>query len=258
MVSFSPSSKSPAHELVALESGHDNDGRQGCKRQDSQLDAPEYPVYLQRAMMIAAVIYLWSLPWLKDIGFTNTCTAQEHNGVSYSYPYCLYDFRFRGHDFWVCSGASVSDYIAQPQATGLLAALLFWSCLHLWLPGNYVVGREAYRSLLVFQIFFGAFLSCPVTRWPTLHMFVVQVFCMAGMVHMFIMYMYSPSLTTTLCAWTAICGFLGVCCTGLASFFFTPGFCNVFPYAFYFFEALGLSAMTLFVVFWENRSLRCC
>mmetsp|Transcript_57348 Transcript_57348/g.114925 ORF Transcript_57348/g.114925 Transcript_57348/m.114925 type:complete len:254 (-) Transcript_57348:85-846(-) len=236
----------PDHELIAPQADEDG-GNKPAKPQ-----VPGYPAFMQWALMVGAVIYLWSLPSLRGVGFTNTCATNEYNGDLYSYPYCLYDFWFLGYDFKVCSGASVSDFIAQPQATGLLAALLFWSCLHLWLPGDYVVGKAAYTSLLFFQIFFGAFLSCPVTRWPTMHLAVVQVFCVAGMVHMLIMLGHSSDCMTTMCAWTSIIGFLGVVCTGLLSLLVTPGFCHSFPYAFYCFEALGLSGMTLFVLFWRE------
>ena len=229
----------------------------------------DWSVWLQTSVALSAVIYVRVLPFLQNIGWAHTCEAVTVEGVVWEYPHCAYwvdwtwarnILKAHGLNTWFEGGASVSDYIANPQATGGMAAVEFWPCMFLYLPNRWVDGLGAYVSLLMFQIFFGFFLMNPVTLGFCTHLSVVMIFCVAGMVHMFIMGAHLNLLTPwrarvcSICRTGAILGLLGVIFTGNVCLYSSWIGANA-PFFFWFCESLGLSSMSMFVIFFRYEDL---
>lgn len=218
----------------------------------------DWSVWLQTSIALTAVIYVWVLPFLQTIGWAHTCETVTVEGVVWEYPHCASWVDCM--NTWSEGGASVSSYIANPQATGGMAAVEFWPCMFLYLPNRWVDSLGAYVSLLMFQIFFGLFLMNPVTRGFCTHLSVVMIFCVAGMVHMFIMGAHLNLLTPwraavcRICRVGAILGFLGVIFTSNVVLLTSWIGANA-PFFFWFCESLGLSSWSMFVICFRYENL---
>ncbi|CAE7230424.1 pli1, partial [Symbiodinium pilosum] len=230
-----------------------------------QVDAWSSP--LQSCLCATAAVYVWLLPTLQQADWAHTCETQTVDGEVFAYPHCIYwvDWAWlrwilqkAGLNVWVESGASVSDFIANAQATGGMGAVNFWPCLYLFMPSRWLDSLAAYVSLMLFQVFFGLFLMNPVTLSFCNHLLVVQIFCVAGMVHMLIMWSHLGDLEPwrqlpcQLCALGSIAGFVGVVLTG-NSCLHSNWLGTHLPFLFYACESLGLSSMSLFALFWKSK-----
>ena len=222
----------------------------------------DWSVWLQTCLSLTAVIYVWLLPWLQTTAWAHTCQPETVEGEVWEYPHCAYlidwswvrkILEFLHFNTWFEAGASVSDYIANAQATGGMAACEFWPCMFLYLPNRWVDSPGAYISLIIFQVFFGLFLMNPVTSGLCMHTLVVGIFCNAGLAHMFIMGFHLdrlPSWRARACKIFrvgAILGFARVIFTGMVCLISSWIGANA-PFFFWFCESLGLSSMSLFVI----------
>lgn len=175
------------------------------------------------AMSGVAIIYVWMLPILSKIGFT-----EDHS-------------------------TSVSEYIANPPATGALAAVSFIPLTLVWEyqdiileninlrnDGNIVqVCSTLYYSTALYQLSYGTFLICTqgyVKNW--VHTVTVVSFSSSFIVHSGLTLYYSmPSKITTTILGTGSCS-----CVILLLFLFF----NVSNLWFWFFECIALTSMYTF------------
>ena len=134
------------------------------------------------AMSTCAVAYVWSLPLLSKIGFA------ENNSTS------------------------ISAFIANPPATGAMAAVSFIPLTLVWeyqdsilehipiVPACTIgwICQTLYYSTAIYQISYGTFLICTygyVKNW--IHTTTVVTFCSSFMIHTLITLTYSmPSKIT--------------------------------------------------------------
>lgn len=87
---------------------------------------------------LLGIIYVWSLPWLSNFGFTES------------------------------GSTSISQFIANAPATGAMAAISFIPMTLMWEYQDFILNRENYYqiqdlwvgSLVSFQLFYGLFLTC--------------------------------------------------------------------------------------------------
>lgn len=108
-------------------------------------------------LSIIGIFYIWSLPLLAHLGF-----AEKNK-------------------------SSISGFISNPQATGAMAVISYLPITLMWeyqaiciktlqskCSGIYLLNR----TLILFNIFYGAFLICSVSYVPLwLHMTTVVIFC---------------------------------------------------------------------------------
>merc|ERR1711953_557860 len=75
---------------------------------------------------------------------------------------------------------------------GGMAAVFFYPCLHAWenLRQLRVNDVQVKTSLIGFQVCFGFFLACPVTKAFFLHLFFVTVFGCFGLSYCYLMRKY--------------------------------------------------------------------
>ena len=110
---------------------------------------------------LPALAYVWTLPFLSVWGFAESC--------------------------WNCNphiGSSISNYIANPHATGGMAAAFFFPCMLMWEPiAEPMNSKISAWTLWLFQLSFGLFLVFTVTWAPWLHGTVVGIFCVCAFVH---------------------------------------------------------------------------
>jgi len=120
---------------------------------------------------------IWSLPLLARAGFAEN--GPDPTGVGYS----------------------VSKYISNARATGLMAGCFQFPIMQMWdhhgithfetnvmSSSNGRLHGVSFAALLAFQIAFGLFLAFPVTWHEELHMLSVIVFCVAGLAHFSVLY----------------------------------------------------------------------
>lgn len=181
---------------------------------------------------ILPVAYVWSLPILADIGFAHKCPGL---------PQCddqLYD---------VSKKASVSSFIANPQATGVMAGTFAWPIFHMWRVKEYAE-PFGFTLIIIFWATFGGFLAAPTTQFPKTHNAVVGVFCLCGLVFESILFHRCFKGTQAMCAILLVIGvasFIGVIITGNVEPMKTWVTVHS-PWLFYYFEAAGLSAVAVF------------
>ena len=125
---------------------------------------------------ILPVIYIWSLPYLASSGFAKP--GPDPLGIGYS----------------------ISSYISNAQATGMMAACFYYPCIQMWSDNgllNYVEAMNnddvklqkksqytiSFCSLFIFQMNFGLFLAFPVDKFNSLHGFTVATFSTTGLLH---------------------------------------------------------------------------
>tara|TARA_Y200000002_G_C22535019_1_gene601436 strand:+ start:71 stop:868 length:798 start_codon:yes stop_codon:yes gene_type:complete len=174
-------------------------------------------------MSICAVVYVWSLPLLSKIGFT------ENNSTS------------------------ISAFIANPPATGAMAAVSFIPLTLVWeyqdtilenipIVPTCTIGwicQTLYYSTAVYQISYGTFLICTfgyVKSW--IHTTTVVVFCSSFMIHILITLTYSiPSKITK--------SILGIASSSSIVLIIMT-ILNIHNIFFWFFECIGISCMFIF------------
>ena len=170
-----------------------------------------------------AVFYIWMLPLLSKIGF-----SEDHS-------------------------ASVSEYIANPPATGAMATVSFIPLTLVWEYQDIIleninlrqdcnivrVCSTLYCSTVVYQLSYGTFLICThgyVKNW--VHTITVVCFSSSFILHVGLTLMYAiPSRITT-----AILGVGSISCAALLGLIFF----DVSNLWFWFFECLALSSMYTF------------
>jgi len=182
------------------------------------------------------VVYVWALPALSEHGFANRCEG---------WPKCD------------CTGASVSNFISNPHATGAMAGCFFYPCLHMWQNALEVRGAWHVKpTLVMFQACFGLFLTCPVTEVSTLHAMSVASFCVASFMHFGALLRHCSAERHRYCKvllMVSILSFTGVFCLVLISRRdkqFLPDHC---PMLFYTTEAVGLTSQAIFPMLWSQE-----
>lgn len=221
---------------LALSAGPSRDTLAVLQRRGSPL---RFPLLLLAA---APATYVWVLPLLAKLGF-----ARECDGL----PRCT--------DSTI--GASVSNFIATPQATGAMAAVFFWPLAHMWSHKGEIDGAQNFAVFLTFYIFFGMFLACPVTVYPSVHSVVVGIFCLCGLLYFRRLLNHCRETSLFYCRVLlriSILAFAGVILLNIANlvgrFLGRPHISrDLVPWAFYVCEAGGLSCMSLFPWCWQAR-----
>lgn len=109
-------------------------------------------------LSFVSIIYIWCLPLLSKIGF---CEPDS---------------------------TSISQFIANPQATGALGAVSFFPIILINEYQDICINKENTKilnfTLIVFEIMYGLFLTCPVTYAPILlHQFCVGGFSLSFIIH---------------------------------------------------------------------------
>ena len=168
------------------------------------------------------VLYVWSLPLLAKIGFS------EPNSTS------------------------ISGYIANPPATGAMGAVSFIPLTIIWEYQDIIIentiirkctivwfSNSIYYSTVVFQISYGLFLICTygfVKNW--IHTISVLSFCVSFSIHALLSMIYSYSSFMT----KVILGMGLSACLGLVTFMVL----DVSNIWFWVLECVGISAMFIF------------
>lgn len=130
------------------------------------------PSFYRLIFSLAGIIYVWTLPLLADIGFTQP------------------------------NSNSISQFIANPPATGAMAAISFIPMTLMWEYQDYILNRDSYLyiqkiwvgTLVSFQFFYGLFLTCTDGIAPDwLHMTTVILFGTSFIIHSIIILWYIES-----------------------------------------------------------------
>ena len=169
-------------------------------------------------------LYVWTLPLLSKIGFAEIGYKES-------------------------IGYSISGYIANARATGLMASLFFYPCMLMWSPQarscldnrGYVIKCVFNITLYVFQICFGGFLTCTVTWNEILHTTFVALFSICGIIHFTMIVKYA-----NVSCWDGIFlkfGILAFISMAILSFLGHPFICD---YTYWFLECLALTVMVIF------------
>lgn len=181
---------------------------------------------------IIGIPYVWSLPSLSRIGFTEP------------------------------NSKSVSAFISNPPATGAMAAVSFIPLTLMWEYQNIVVSKLDNKpieralgiTLCSYQLSYSSFLICTENyASDTLHFISVLIFCTSFLVHSaFIIYYFDPCIITQVIFATGLTS--GIV---LISLITTN---NTNTLWFWAIESLGLSCMFLFTpiewVFVLNPTLK--
>ena len=127
---------------------------------------------------LSVLLYIWLLPVLANIGFAEK------------------------------DATTISGFIANAHATGVLAALYFTPLCLMWEYQSYLLTDSKYDknklllyyTLSFYQFFYGSFLVCTVTYVPEwLHTLTVVLFCIASVLHsIMIMYLVPTSIIAKL------------------------------------------------------------
>ena len=168
--------------------------------------------YFRPIASTTIIIYIWSLPYLSTIGFAEP------------------------------DATSISALIANPHATGALAALSFRPLNLMWDYQHYVIKNVASQygkdilgwTMASYQCFYGGFLVCTINYVPMwLHTTTVTLFSISFMIH---------SIMTIIYTKPRLLGQLELMIGVVA--------CMCLPFAkgiqFWAFECIGYSMMMLF------------
>eukprot|EP00928_Gymnodinium_smaydae_P086690 TRINITY_DN710_c0_g3_i1.p1 TRINITY_DN710_c0_g3~~TRINITY_DN710_c0_g3_i1.p1 ORF type:complete len:297 (+),score=38.24 TRINITY_DN710_c0_g3_i1:100-891(+) len=179
------------------------------------------------------IIYVWSLPFLAQVGFAHKCPT---------YPACD------------AEGASISNFIANAHATGAMAACYYYPAIQMWLNAQYVRHYPyVYETLGIFQICFGMFLMCPVTEVPNLHFSSVLAFCISALFHCKTLTRQCAGARLRLCRLLliiAVGSFASLFVLAMITGFSGDWVPNNVPMLFWCLECCGLTSITLFTLFW--------
>ena len=151
-----------------------------------------------------SILYIWILPLLALIGFAEP------------------------------GSQSISAFIANPHATGAMAAISFMPFNLMWEYQDIIIHSTLYYSLTIFQIFYGIFLICTLGYVPYwVHIGSVVVFGTSYLYHAFMVILYiQPNLITTY--------ILMIGSSAYISLLFVPGMW------FWFMECVALTAVWTF------------
>ena len=148
------------------------------------------PSIYRLGVSLVGILYVWSLPLLANIGFSQP------------------------------NSQSISEFIANPPATGAMAAISFIPLTLMWEYQDYTISKLNYVnieqiwmwSLVCFQGFYGLFLVCTdgiVPDW--LHLTTVVMFGLSFIGHSVILLIYIESnLLTKLTLGIGIVSFIGL------------------------------------------------
>ena len=168
------------------------------------------------------VIYIWSLPFLSQIGFAEP------------------------------KSNSISGYIANPPATGAMSAVSFIPLTIIWEYQDMVIenivtkkcsilwfSNSIYYSTAIFQVSYGTFLVCTygyVKNW--IHTLSVITFCLSFSLHslLSLLYSYSSIVTKTILAVGSLA------CVGLLIFMIF----DISNMWFWALECVGITSMFIF------------
>ena len=174
--------------------------------------------------VILPTLYIWTLPLLSKIGFAEI-------GYNESIGY------------------SISGYISNSRATGLMASLFFSPSMLMWSSkARKCIDSRAFiikwlfnNTLYIFQICFGGFLTCTVTWNHLLHTMFVFLFAISGIIHFIIIIKYAnKSYWDSICLKFGILTFIGIC---ILTFLGYPFICD---YTYWFLECFALTTMIIF------------
>ena len=160
------------------------------------------------------ILYVWSLPLLSIWGFAES------------------------------NGHSISAFIANPPATGAMAAISFMPLTLMWEYqdavlntyhyNNNQIKNNLYYSLCSYQIFYGCFLICTETYYPEwMHISTVSLFGASFLVHQLLTFCYINQSVYT----------KGLFCIGLLSFISLLFVKHMWFWAM---ECIGFTCMLLF------------
>lgn len=213
--------------------------------------------------MLAPTVYVWSLPYLAEVSLEH---CPEEWASSWG---CFFAHKCENYPHCGITGMAVSNFICTPQATGAMAAVFFSPLVHAWSIMERHHWDEKlwdFSTLMVFYLFFGAFLTCPINHWWTkpIHLAAVGTFCLAGLAHSKILLDRtgasgeSRDRSLQVMFWLST---LGVFLVGVTKFVqltlkFTTGSHFVseqYPHLFWAEECLGLSAISIFPWLWHSR-----
>lgn len=179
---------------------------------DELMEVKQKIGYFRPIASTTIVIYIWSLPYLATIGFS------EPNSTS------------------------ISGFIANAHATGALAALSFRPLNLMWEYQHYIItsidhfkGKAILEwTMASYQFFYGGFLICTVNYVPNwLHTTTVTLFIISFMFHsLMTLYYTSPNILGKL---ELIIGLLSCACLPFAKGIWFWGF-----------ESVGYTMMMLF------------
>ncbi len=179
---------------------------------DELMEVKQKIGYFRPIASTTIVIYIWSLPYLATIGFS------EPNSTS------------------------ISGFIANAHATGALAALSFRPLNLMWEYQHYIItsidhfkGKTILEwTMASYQFFYGGFLICTVNYVPNwLHTTTVTLFIISFMFHsLMTLYYTSPNILGKL---ELIIGLLSCACLPFAKGIWFWGF-----------ECVGYTMMMLF------------
>lgn len=205
---------------------------------DGSMGMPRYQWTRPALGVVACVLptaYLWSLPLLARAGFAER--GPDPTGV----------------------GKSVSHYISNAPATGLLAATFQWPIMQLWERHGIAyleatcssrdsaaerLAVRAFGSLVCMLVAFGGFVTFTVSWQPRVHVFFVTVMCLSGLVHFHLLLRLGAARGGFGAGAAAplVLGFAGfgavICCVA-----FTKLFGGNAGYGFWVSESLGLTGM---------------
>tara|TARA_R110001599_G_scaffold150906_4_gene335120 strand:- start:1002 stop:1610 length:609 start_codon:yes stop_codon:yes gene_type:complete len=141
---------------------------------DQYVDIKQKIGYIRPLASTTIIIYIWSLPYLATIGFTQP------------------------------NSTSISGFIANAHATGALAALSFRPLNLMWEYQHYIItsidnykGKSILEwTMASYQLFYGGFLICTVNYVPNwLHTATVTLFSISFMLHsLMTLYYTSPNI----------------------------------------------------------------
>lgn len=170
------------------------------------------PSFYRLIFSLLGICYVWSLPLLADIGFAQS------------------------------GSTSISQFIANPPATGAMAAISFIPLTLMWEYQDYILNSNGYLNieriwigtLTSFQFFYGLFLICTdgiVPDW--LHISTVIMFGLSFICHsMIIIWCIDSRTISKIVLGIGIISFLGLTCA--------PGMW------FWVLECVGFSSMLIF------------
>lgn len=179
---------------------------------DQLMEVKQRIGYFRPIASTTIVIYIWSLPYLATIGFTQP------------------------------NSTSISGFIANAHATGALAALSFRPLNLMWEYQHYIItsidhfkGKAILEwTMASYQFFYGGFLICTVNYVPNwLHTSTVTLFIISFMLHsLMTLYYTSPNILGKV---ELIIGLLSCACLPFAKGIWFWGF-----------ESVGYTMMMLF------------
>lgn len=194
--------------------------------------AESYATILTFIGAMLPVVYIWSLPALAYMGFAHKCEGL---------PRCKHDQSGGGGQ------ASVSNFIANPQATGMMAATCVWPIYQMWSIKHHA-GRWGFVLIIIFWTFFGAFLAAPCTKFPMTHNVVVGIFCLCGLIFQSLLHGHCRKdrlVICTICLSIGVASLMGVIVTGIIAMMGEFMSKNL-PWMFYSLESTGLTAIAIF------------